>query len=410
MASKIVYLDGLRGLAACVVVVSHFFQVFAPSVFEGKPEIVHFSFESFTARTPLNLLFNGNFSVCVFFVLSGFVLSWRYFSTLDKIHIYSSALRRYFRLAVPAALSVVLAYMVMLLGLGYFSDIRQTTLSSMPDPFVASSNFLVMIQEALFHNFFRYGSAYNPVLWTMTYELFGSFLIFGFLLTIGRFKLRFIGYVILAVLLIDSYYLGFVLGMALSDLKYSGRNWLTVIQRPWITLFLLCIGLYLGSYPYVGIENTVYSLLVWKTSSFSFFVFYHTLGAFFTLTALLNSSRLQSLFSRKLFSYLGKISFSLYLLHFTIICSLGSYIFYQLHLLFSYSLSVTLTVILTTPIIFALAHWFYLFVDAKTLSLLGKWSKRIFDPLIQKRIATCKWKKQKAYKNTKKPPIATSIK
>ncbi|MDR0269754.1 acyltransferase [Paenibacillus sp.] len=396
MASKITYLDGLRGLAACVVVVSHFFQVFAPSVFEGKPEIVHFGFESFVARTPLNLLFNGNFSVCVFFVLSGFVLSWRYFQTKDKIHIYSSALRRYLRLAVPATLSVVFAYGVMLLGLGYFDDIRQTTLSSMPDPFLASSNLPVMIQEALFHTFFHYGSAYNPVLWTMTYELFGSFLIFGFLLTVGRFRLRFIAYAILAVLLIDSYYLGFVLGMVLSDLRYSGRNWLAVIQRPWITPLLLCVGLYLGSYPYVGIENSVYSFLVWKSSSFSFFVFYHTLGAFFTFTALLNSARLQSLFSRKLFSYLGKISFSLYLLHFTIICSLGSYIFYQLHPLFSYGLSVTLTVILTTPFIFALAHLFYLFVDAKTLSILGQWSKRIFDPIVQKRTRSMQMEKTKS--------------
>ncbi|MCJ8014141.1 acyltransferase [Paenibacillus sp. KQZ6P-2] len=397
MASKIAYLDGLRGLAACVVVVSHFFQVFAPSVFEGKQEIVHFAFESFAARTPLNVLFNGNFSVCVFFVLSGFVLSWRYFCTKDKIHIYSSALRRFFRLAVPAALSVIFAYVVMLLGLGYFDDIRQTTLSSMPDPFVASSNVLVMIQEALFRTFFTYGSAYNPVLWTMTYELLGSFLIFGFLLTVGKFRFRFIGYTILTVLLIDSYYLGFVLGMVLSDLKYSGRNWLTVIQRPWITPFLLCAGLYLGSYPYVGTESTVYSVLVWKTSSnFSFFVFYHTLGACLTLIALLNSSRLQSLFSRELFSYLGKISFSLYLLHFTIICSLGSYIFYRLHPLFSYGLSVTFTVMLTTPFIFALAHLFYRFIDAKTLSTLSQWSKRIFDPLIQKKARTMQAEKAKS--------------
>ncbi|MDR9855732.1 acyltransferase [Paenibacillus sp. VCA1] len=396
MASKITYLDGLRGLAACVVVVSHFFQVFAPSVFEGKQEIAHFAFEGVAARTPLNLLFNGNFSVCVFFVLSGFVLSWRYFHTKDKLHIYSSALRRYFRLAIPAVLSVLLAYVVIVLDLGYFDKIRQTTLSSMHDPYLASSNFLVMLQEALFHTFFTYGSAYNPVLWTMTYELLGSFLIFGFLLTVGRFKFRIAAYAILVVLLADSYYLGFVLGMALSDLKFSSRDRLAILQRPWITPLLLGVGLYLGSYPYVSIENTIYSVLVWKTPSFSFFVFYHTLGAFFILLALLNSSSLQSLFSRKLFSYLGKVSFSFYLLHFTIICSLGSYIFYQLHPHFSYGMSVVLTLILTTPFIFALAHLFYRFVDAKTLSVLGHWSKRIFDPLVRQRAGGMQAEKTKS--------------
>jgi len=386
MTPKIAYLDGLRGLAACVVVVSHFFQIFAPSVFEGKPEIVHFAFESVAARTPLNLLFNGNFSVCVFFVLSGFVLSWRYFHTKDRIHIYSSALRRYFRLAVPAALSVVVAYAAMRLGLGFFDDIRHATLSSMPDPFAASPNVLVMIREALFRTFFRYGSAYNPVLWTMTYELLGSFLIFGFLLTIGRWRFRVVGYAVLTVLFIDSYYLGFVLGMALSDLKYNGRDRLTFLRRPWITPLLLCAGLFLGSYPYVGVENTVYFILARQSSSnFSFFVFYHTLGAFLTLTALLNSPRLQSLFSRKPFSYLGNLSFSLYLLHFTVLCSLGSYVFSRFHPLLSYGLSVALTVILTTPVMFALAHLFYRFVDAPTLSVLGRWSKHLFGTMVRKK-------------------------
>ncbi|OZB94215.1 acyltransferase [Paenibacillus sp. XY044] len=386
MKTKIAYLDGLRGLAACVVVVSHFFQIFAPSVFEGKPEIAHFPFEGLAARTPLNLMFNGNFSVCVFFVLSGYVLSWRYFLTKDKMHIYASALRRFFRLAIPASLSVCLAFAVMRLGWGFYDDIRQTTQSSMPDPFAASPRVLAMIQEALYHTFFTYGSAYNPVLWTMTYELLGSFLIFGFLLVLGRFRLRIIGYAVLAVLLADSYYLGFVLGMALSDLTYSGRNRLTAVLPPWSAPLFLGAGLYLGSFPYVGTENTLYSILVWKGSStFSFFVFYHTLGACLTLTALLVSPRLKALFGRQPFLYLGTISFSLYLVHFTIICSLGSYLFYQLHLLFSYGLSTVLTVILTTPFIFALAHFFCRFVDAPTLATLGPWSRRVMDRLVRKK-------------------------
>ncbi|MEC0370708.1 acyltransferase family protein [Paenibacillus chibensis] len=387
MKNKIAYLDGLRGLAACVVVVSHFCQVFAPSVFEGKPEIAHFPFEGLAARTPLNLMFNGNFSVCVFFVLSGYVLSWRYFLTKDKMHIYASALRRFFRLALPASLSVCLAFAVMRLGLGFYEDIRQMTWSSMPDPFTASPRVLDMIREALLHTFFTYGSAYNPVLWTMTYELLGSFLIFGFLLTLGRFRLRIIGYAVLAVLLADSYYLGFVLGMALSDLTYSsGRNRLTAVLPSWSAPLLLSAGLYLGSFPYVGTGNTIYSILVWKGSStFSFFVFYHTLGACLTLTALLISPRLKTLFGRQPFLYLGRVSFSLYLVHFTMICSLGSYLFYQLHLLFPYGVSTALTVILTTPFIFAVAHFFCRFVDAPTLAVLGPWSWRVMARLVRKK-------------------------
>ncbi|WP_152396643.1 acyltransferase family protein [Paenibacillus guangzhouensis] len=384
MTSKITYLDGLRGLAACIVVVSHFFQVFAPSVFEGKADIAHFAFESFAARTPINLLFNGNFSVCLFFVLSGYVLSYRYFRTKDPLPVYSSALRRYLRLAVPAVLSVVIAYLVICFGFGYYDDIQGMTLSSMPDPFTASASFSVMIQEAFYHTFFTYGMTYNPVLWTMTYELFGSFLIFGFLLLVGKFKLRFLIYLALCWVFIDSYYLGFVLGMLLSDLRYSDRerNWLDTIRRPWVNVLLLIAGLYLGSFPYLAVDGTVYALLVWQTgASFAYFQFYHVIGAFMVLLALLNSSRMQAWFSSKPFAYLGKISFSLYLVHFTLLCSFGSYLFLHLHDILPYGVSVVLTVLITTPVIFMCAHFYYRWVDAVTLAVLARWSKRLLQPM-----------------------------
>lgn len=270
---KIVYLDGLRGLAALIVVVSHFFQVFAPSVFEGRKEIEHFAFEGIAARTPFNLLFNGNFSVCLFFVLSGYVLSYRFFQTGDRLIIYSSAIRRYFRLAAPALVSVFLAYLIIVLDLGAYDKIRGMTLSSMPDPFMASDNLLVMLKEGLFHTFFTYGSQYNPVLWTMTYELFGSFLIFGFLVLCGRRVIRYTAYVLLIYVFNDSYYLGFMLGMLLADLKHNDRDWLSYFNAPWMTFIWITVGIYLGSYPYLDPEGTIYSILVWESDGFEFLHF-----------------------------------------------------------------------------------------------------------------------------------------
>ena len=375
---KIVYLDGLRGLAALIVVVSHFFQVFAPSVFEGREEIEHFAFEGMAARTPFNLLFNGNFSVCLFFVLSGYVLSYRFFGTGDRSIVYSSAIRRYFRLAVPALASVFLAYLILVLDLGAYDNIRGMTLSSMPDPFAADANLLVMLKESLFHTFFTYGSQYNPVLWTMTYELFGSFMIFVFLIVCGRHRIRYAVYAILICLFIDSYYLGFVLGMLLSDVKNSGKERPAFIHRSWIQLLLLCAGIYLGSYPYVAPQGTVYSILQWGTADFDFFVFYHVIGSILILTVLLHSSRMQSIFSHRFFAYLGKISFSLYLVHFTVICSFGSYVFLYLSPFLSYGPRVLFTTILTFAVIAAMAHWFYRLVDARILLGLSRWNKALF--------------------------------
>ncbi|WP_259392247.1 hypothetical protein [Paenibacillus thiaminolyticus] len=91
-------------------------------------------------------------------------------------------------MAIPAVLSVALAYLAIIGGFEFYDDIQGITLSSMPDPFAADTGVWAMIKESLFHTFFTYGSQYNPVLWTMTYELFGSFLIFAFLLLLGKRK------------------------------------------------------------------------------------------------------------------------------------------------------------------------------------------------------------------------------
>lgn len=385
MNSKIVYLDGLRGLAAFIVVVSHFFQVFAPSVFEGNAEIQHFAFESLAARTPLNLLFNGNFSVCLFFVLSGYVLSRRFFQTGDNLIIYSSAIRRYFRLAVPAFISVLFAYLITVFDLGAFDDIRGITRSSMPDPFQADVRLLHMLKESLIHTFFTYGSQYNPVLWTMTYELLGSFLIFAFLLLLRRPGFRFAGYAVLIYGFVDSYYLGFVLGMLLSDLKNGKRDWLACIRRPWVNFILLTAGVYMGSYPYIDPQGTIYSILVWTSVQFHYFEFYHVMGSFLIVSALLNSDRMQSLLSLKVFSYLGKVSFSLYLVHFTIICSFGSYVFLRLNPFVSYGVNVLLTTVITLLLIFVAAHVFHRFIDANTLILLGRWNEWLISTGIRRR-------------------------
>jgi peptidoglycan/LPS O-acetylase OafA/YrhL len=378
MKQKIIFLDGLRGVAAFIVVFSHFFQVFMPSVFEGNPAIAHFAFEGPASRTPINILFNGNFSVCLFFILSGYVLSYRFFRSKDNMIVYSSAARRYFRLAVPAFVSAVLAFAVIKLGLGYFDDVRVLSQSSMTDPYNINPSVWTLIKEGLFQTFFRYGSQFNPVLWTMTYELFGSFLIFAFLLFVGKFKIRFVVYLALIYYFLDSYYLAFILGILLSDLHNSGKNWLELIKRPWINALLVLVGVYVGSFPYVGWIGTVYAPLVWKQPTFHFFIFYHVIGSFFIITALLNSKWMQAIFESKPIAYLGRISFSMYLVHFTIVCTFSSFLFQQLSHFLSYGINFIVTLLVSLVLIFAVSNLMYRYVDHATLTFLSKQSARIF--------------------------------
>lgn len=107
-------------------------------------------------------------------------------------------------------------------------------------------------------------------------------------------------------------------------------------------------------------------------------MFYHVIGSFLILGVLLNSNRMQSIFSHRLFAYLGKVSFSLYLVHFTVICSLGSFMFLFLSPLLTYGSNVLLTTIITFLVIAVTAHGFYRLIDARILLWLTRWNKRLF--------------------------------
>src|SRR6478735_3104673 len=110
MTERFKYLDGLRGVAALVVVFAHFFQFFLPAAF--APALADHLEEKTLGGSPLNLAINGNFAVTLFFVLSGFVLSAPFFLKRDAWWYMGATIKRYPRLALPAAASTLLAAII----------------------------------------------------------------------------------------------------------------------------------------------------------------------------------------------------------------------------------------------------------------------------------------------------------
>ena len=96
-------LDGLRGIAAIVVVFHHFLCAFLPQFVPGLTDHT-----SWLVDTPLGLLVNGHFSVYIFFVLSGFVVARAAVKSSDPF--YVNIPLRYLRLALPATASVIMAW------------------------------------------------------------------------------------------------------------------------------------------------------------------------------------------------------------------------------------------------------------------------------------------------------------
>jgi hypothetical protein len=79
--NRLTHIDGLRGLAALVVMVSHFLCTFYPAfqTIDAVDVQTRSGIELFITATPFNFWYNGNFAVCIFFVISGYVLSYSYF-------------------------------------------------------------------------------------------------------------------------------------------------------------------------------------------------------------------------------------------------------------------------------------------------------------------------------------------
>ena len=64
-SAKIHYLDGIRGLAACNVLLTHFIVAFYPALYTGKSAQAHLSgdIEVYLAKSLWTIFYAGNISI-----------------------------------------------------------------------------------------------------------------------------------------------------------------------------------------------------------------------------------------------------------------------------------------------------------------------------------------------------------
>jgi peptidoglycan/LPS O-acetylase OafA/YrhL len=176
-APRLDYLDGLRGWASLMVVLSHLWGQFAR----------HNS--DFYSSTPLRLISDGHFAVLIFFVLSGTALSLRYTRRPQPVALGWLVAARYVRLVVPIAATTLIAYV--LLKLQWYGGADAATAANSP-VFLGPrhglpTTFADAARFALFDVLFRYdeASSFNSGLWTMPVEFLGSILIYGLLFALS---------------------------------------------------------------------------------------------------------------------------------------------------------------------------------------------------------------------------------
>jgi peptidoglycan/LPS O-acetylase OafA/YrhL len=379
MTEKINYLNSFRGIAAMVVVIWHFVADFFPAMLTMSTSMAHVSVvESWIRDTPLAVLYNGIFSVFVFFVLSGYVLTYKFFQTKDKEIIISSAARRYIRLFIPVMMSIFFAYSLMCVGFIFNVDAAAITKSKyLADFYNFEPNFITAIVQSCYGVFFGSSCSYNEVLWTMKFEFIGSMLVFALVLFSIKYKYRRLIYCLLLFVFSSTYYMAFILGMMISDIYNSDDvDRFRISNRVVITILLLS-GLFLGSYNPESQSNPIYTAMNNNLFNNATTVYY-SFGATLIIIALINSCILQSILNNKYLVFLGEISFSVYVLHRIIICSFSSWLFIQLYDSMSYLMAFMITFITSMVLIIMTSYIFYKTVDLNGIKL----SKYIYKCII----------------------------
>lgn len=297
-----------------------------------------------------------------FFILSGYVLSYKFFIKNDINILIEGFIKRYFRLMVPVLFSIFIAYLFMKGDLFFNVEAAEVTQSQwwLGSFWRFEPSFIGMLKESMYEVFLKFESTYNSSLWKMTYEFLVSILIFSIFIVIRKIKYRYALYTILILIFKDSYYSTFIIGVLLCDV--NNDRGIFIKSKLLITICFI-VGLFIGSYPTnVNVSNSIYSIL-----DFSFLsnkvMTYHILGSTCIILAIINSSILQNILNSKGFMKLGEISFAMYLIHLNVIGSFSSFVFIKLIKYLDYSISFSITFIISMYIIYILSVWVSKYID-----------------------------------------------
>lgn len=313
-------LDGIRGIAAFIVFLSH------------ATAIAYFSTFSLLANTPIHTLWDGHSAVIMFFVLSGFVLTLPYTqpTSFTGKEIITFLLRRLFRIYpayfVAVFFSLFLKFFLFkyqgLNGLSYW--ITLTMWTSNYTSWTTIIKHILMIGPGIDTQ------NIDPVLWTLVIEMRFS-IIFPVILYLIR-RVPFYKFTAILTLVLwfiiglftsqstFSYIPIFLLGSVIS--KYH-KGIIAKLSNTFIRSAFGFIGILLYASPNLFLSSNP-NLNDYVTSC----------GSILIILTVLSSEKLKRLLIIRPINFLGKISFSFYLLHLPILITLTSILYPMINSIF----------------------------------------------------------------------------
>ncbi len=356
VSPKVTYLDGLRGVAAFVVLLAHFKELFLPGTAVDD--------------TPLMFLVASNLAVLVFFVHSGFVLSWKYLSIGDIRVLVSMGIRRPLRLGIPIAVAVVFAWTLMRADLMTNSRVASLTGSrgSLLQLYDFEPTLYSATVDALGGVLFFTNYRYNGAFWTMPIELLCSYAVFFVLPFVLRTAtptlvlLLFVG--VLATINSYPWLTCFMAGIFLVRLQQEGifreegvlyhfiQSNRLVTPAIWVVVVSLALwpGWIAAHLSVPGFLGPPRSLEI--------------VSAVLLVVLLLTSRRFQTTLDSPVARQMGRMSFAVYLLHLPVLCSASSGIYLGARAAQCPPwLNLALTFLATVVIVYSLSFFMAKYVD-----------------------------------------------
>lgn len=362
-ATRIDYLDGIRGFACLLVSLIHFSLTFYSAFISPTDNSdAHYSWAKYIRYTIAPVFFNANFIIGVFFILSSRLIGAKYLKTGMFQDLAGSTFRRIPRLAFPALCAVVLEYFLIGVGatqwLQYLASVTWSTWPyeiefKNPGWFINEFLALLFVQPPQLP-----GIIYNyctGVLWTIPVSIEGSWLIFLGVIVIREIKTPWKRFGYYAFCMANGWYAQnwssyFWMGLAICDLDvtYKYRHWAVNRWRSWVIVLSLWAVVWvalctqwLQQFPKLGfslatLENGIHpdlatGLPIYKASGRFYPEFQlPEIQSFIAATAVILlcdfSSSLQAIFNLRFLRLLGYYSYSIYLLHGVVFWSWGSWL------------------------------------------------------------------------------------
>ena len=378
-------LEGLRGIACLNVVLGHFLFSFFPYLaHDVRPypgAVAKYWFEELLRYFPFTFIYLADSAVSVFFVLSGYVLTRRFYQTEPPDGFESAAVKRYFRLALPALASVMFAWLLFEAG-AYANQLAPElgtagwVMVFYKDPISLSAAAIRgIIGAPLFGQ-----SELNGPLWTIQIELVGSILLFGCYALFGaKSKI---------ILMLWFWYFAYILGgrgpPMLNYLALLLGSFIHLVEprlrtSTWLARGCLIFGMVGVSFtharPYAVIDKLRLPDLAPYGPNFDtdHILFWRTAGAVFLVAGVIGSAAAARVLNYRFLVYLGRVSFAIYLLHFPLIMSISFRIAQFGHYVgVSYWAYAGLALLGFLAVLFPLAGGFYRLVDAPSMRLADR--------------------------------------